>query len=65
MSFREELKKLVDEWIEEFKRLSPVETDGMNLEEAAEIAVGCGISPLAVLHHIASVSREAVAEMAE
>lgn len=54
----------VDEWIEEFKSLSPVETDGMDFAPAAEIAVECGISPMAVLHHIASMSREDLADIA-
>lgn len=48
----------LDEWIAEFKSLSPVDTDGMDFAPAAEIAVECGISPLAVLQHIASMSRD-------
>lgn len=58
-------KRVVDEWIEEFKRLSPVVTDGMDFTPAAQIAVDCGISPLAVLHRIESMSIEDVAEMAQ
>jgi hypothetical protein len=50
----------VDEWIEEFKSLSPVDTDGMDFEPAAEIAVECGVSPLAVLQYIASMSRDKI-----
>lgn len=52
----------VDEWIEEFNILSPVDTDGMDLFEAAEIVVECGVSPLAVLQHIAFMTRKDIEE---
>lgn len=52
----------IEEWIEEFKRISPVDTDGMDFTPAAEIAVSFGISPIAVLHHIAIMSHEKVTD---
>lgn len=55
-----EIEMTIDEWIAEFKRLSPVDTDGMDFTPAAKIAVACGISPLAVLKHIASMSRDEI-----
>lgn len=55
----------VDEWIDEFKSLSPVDTDGMDFFEDAEIAVECGVSPLAVLQHIACMTRKDIEERAK
>lgn len=55
----------VDEWIDEFKSLSPVDTDGMDFEQAAMIAVECGVSPLAVIQHIAYMTQKDIEERAK
>jgi hypothetical protein len=55
-----EIEMTIDEWIAEFKRLSPVDTDGIDFAPTAKLSIACGISPLAVLKHIASMSRDKI-----